>query len=197
MIPLFCFVVILFGFFHSSRMFEQFCHSRCQRVLFALESLQSGYTCETSVTLSCPQASKLVIIEVSYSSECPSIVETPHGGAIYSPSHCLGYDRDRIASICNGKRICTIDHRLEHRPNFNVGKQSNCAFKGQSFNVEYSCVPGRFLLVCLLNEKKKIDLSFRILFEQIASNRYLFFTIVERSNGRFSSHTQLSQWLSK
>jgi len=123
MIPFFCFVVILFGFFHSS------------------QSLQSGYTCETSVTLTCPQASKLVIIEVSYSSECPTIVETPHGGAIYAPSHCLGYDRDRIASICNGKRICTIDHRLEHRPSFNVGKQSNCAFKGQSFNVEYSCVP--------------------------------------------------------
>ena len=111
-------------------------------IVFTLESLQSGYTCEASVTLACPEATKLLIIEVSYSSKCPTIVETTNDGAVYAPSHCLGYDRERTASLCNGKRICTIDHRVEHRPNFNVSKQANCAFKGQSINVEYSCVHG-------------------------------------------------------
>ena len=113
--------------------------------LFAVESLQSGYTCETSVTLTCPEATKLLIIEVSYSSECPTIDQINEGGALYSPSHCLGYDRERTASLCNGKRTCTIDHSLALRPQFNVGKQANCAFKGQSINVEYSCVPGMLL----------------------------------------------------
>ena len=39
---------------------------------------------------------------------------------------------------------CTIDNNLEQRPLFRIGKQANCEFTGQSINVDYSCVPGKF-----------------------------------------------------
>ncbi|CAF2491192.1 unnamed protein product [Rotaria sp. Silwood2] len=105
------------------------------------QSLQSGYTCETSVTLTCPEEKKLIILEVTYSSECPNTDEEKTGGAIYAPSRCIGYDRERAITSCNGQQTCTIDNSLEQRPSFVVGQQANCAFTGQSINVDYSCIP--------------------------------------------------------
>ncbi|CAF3410355.1 unnamed protein product [Rotaria sp. Silwood1] len=105
------------------------------------QSLQSGFTCETSVTLKCSEGKKLIILEVTYSSECPSIDEEKTGGSIYAPSRCIGYYRERATTLCNGQQTCTIDNSLEQRPSFLVGKQANCAFRGQSINVDYSCVP--------------------------------------------------------
>ncbi len=81
---------------------------------------------------------------MTYSSECPSLNEEKDGGAIYAPSRCIGYYRDRASSLCNGKQTCTIDNNLEQRPSFLVGKQANCAFTGQSINIDYSCIPGKF-----------------------------------------------------
>lgn len=107
-------------------------------------SLQSGFTCETSVTLTCPDARKIVIIEVTYSSECPSLNEEKEGGTMYAPSHCIGYNRDHVTGQCNGKQTCTVDHNLQQRPKFLVGKQANCEFTGQSINIDYSCIPGKF-----------------------------------------------------
>jgi hypothetical protein len=106
-----------------------------------LDSLQSGYTCETSVTLKCPAATKLLILEVTYSSECPSLTEIKDGNTNYAPSRCIGYYRERASTLCNGQPICTIDNNLGQRPSFLVGKQANCAFTGESINVDYSCVP--------------------------------------------------------
>ncbi|CAF1129219.1 unnamed protein product [Adineta ricciae] len=123
MISTYCFVLLLFTLFNSSY------------------SLQSGYTCETSVTLKCPDESKLVILEVTYSSECPSLNEEKEGGTLYAPSRCIGYRRDVVSRLCNGQQTCTIDNNLTQRPSFIVGKQANCAFTGQSINVDYSCVP--------------------------------------------------------
>jgi hypothetical protein len=111
---------------------------------FYLDSLQSGYTCETSVTLKCPAATKLLILEVTYSSECPSLTEIKDGNTNYAPSRCIGYYRERASTLCNGQQTCTIDNNLGQRPSFLVGKQANCAFTGQSINVDYSCVPGMF-----------------------------------------------------
>ncbi|CAF1080895.1 unnamed protein product [Rotaria sordida] len=105
------------------------------------QSLQSGYTCETSVTLTCSQSQKIVILEVIYSSECPNINEKLNGTSIYAPSRCIGYYRERANTLCNGKENCIIDNSLEQRPSFFAGKQANCAFKGQSINIEYSCIP--------------------------------------------------------
>ncbi|CAF1022992.1 unnamed protein product [Adineta ricciae] len=105
------------------------------------QSLQTGYTCETSVTLKCPSARKLVILEATYSSECPSVSEELNGTSIYPPTRCIGYYRERISTQCNGNEICTINNDLEQRPAFMVGKEANCNFKGQSINIEYSCVP--------------------------------------------------------
>ena len=93
--------------------------------------------------MKCPDATKLIILEVTYSSECPSLDEENNGGAQYAPSRCIGYHRERASSLCNGKETCTIDHSLQQRPAFLVGKQSNCAFTGQSVNIDYSCVPGK------------------------------------------------------
>ena len=115
--------------------------------IYCLESLSSGYTCETSVTLTCPEATKLVILEVVYSSQCPTNNEENNGGAVYAPSHCLGYSRDRASRLCDGQKTCIIDHSLEQRPSFTIGKQANCEFKGQSINIEYSCVPGKLCSV--------------------------------------------------
>ena len=109
-----------------------------------LVSLQSGFTCETSVTLTCPDARKIVILEVTYSSECPNPNEEKNGGAMYAPSRCIGYSRERADHLCNGKQTCTIDNSLQQRPIFSVGKQANCAFTGQSINIDYSCIPGNF-----------------------------------------------------
>ncbi|UJR38170.1 hypothetical protein I4U23_030846 [Adineta vaga] len=123
MISTYCFVLVTFAIFHYSY------------------SLQSGYTCETSVILKCPDATKLVILEVIYSSECPSLNEEKEGGSLYAPSRCMGYSRDRVSSLCNGQQTCTIDNNIGQRPSFEVNQQANCKFKGQSINVEYSCVP--------------------------------------------------------
>ncbi|CAF0826551.1 unnamed protein product [Rotaria sordida] len=123
MISNYCFVFITFVLFKYS------------------QSLQSGYTCETSVTLTCPEGKKLIILEVTYSSECPSPDEEKTGGVIYAPSRCIGYYRERASTLCNGQQTCTIDNSLEQRPTFLVGKQANCAFTGQSINIDYSCVP--------------------------------------------------------
>lgn len=109
-----------------------------------LESLQSGYTCETSVTLTCPAERKILILEVTYSSECPTANEEKAGGNIYAPTRCVGYDRQHTSTLCNGKETCTIDNNPGHRPSFVVGKQANCEFVGQSINVDYSCIPGKF-----------------------------------------------------
>lgn len=107
-----------------------------------LDSLQTGYTCETSVTLTCPPSRKIVILEVTYSSECPSKDDEINGTAIYAPSRCIGYYRERASTQCNGKDSCIIDNNLDQRPAFLMGKQANCVFKGQSINIEYSCIPG-------------------------------------------------------
>jgi hypothetical protein len=109
----------------------------------SLESLQSGYTCETSVTLTCPEATKIIILEVTYSSECPNLTDEKNGGALYPPSRCVGYYRERASTLCNGQQTCMIDNNLQQRPSFLVGKQANCAFTGQSINVDYSCVHGK------------------------------------------------------
>jgi hypothetical protein len=123
MISIHCFVLITFGLLQYSY------------------SLQSGFTCETSVTLKCPDATKLIILEVTYSSECPNLNEEKNGGAQYAPSRCIGYNRERASSLCNGKQTCTVDNNLPQRPAFVVGKQSNCVFTGQSMNIDYSCIP--------------------------------------------------------
>jgi hypothetical protein len=115
-----------------------------RKKIFYLDSLQSGFTCETSVTLTCPDATKLVILEVAYSSECPNLNEEKNGGAIYAPSRCIGYYGERVSNLCNGNQTCTIDNNLQQRPSFLVGKQANCAFAGQSINIDYSCIPGKF-----------------------------------------------------
>ncbi|CAF2256600.1 unnamed protein product [Rotaria magnacalcarata] len=104
-------------------------------------SFQSGYTCETSVTLACPKGRNLLILEVTYSSECPSLEEEKTGGTNYAPSRCIGYYREQASTLCNGQQICTIDNNLGQRPSFLVGKQANCEFTGQSINVDYSCIP--------------------------------------------------------
>lgn len=108
-----------------------------------LESLQSGFTCETSVTVKCPSTRKIVILDVIYSSECPRLTDEENGTSIYAPSRCIAFYRERASSQCNGQTACTVDNTLEQRPSFTIGKQANCAFKGQSINVEYSCVPGK------------------------------------------------------
>ena len=115
-----------------------------RRLKYFSESLQTGYTCETSVTLTCPVAKKLIILDVTYSLECSNSNEEKTDSRIYAPSHCIGYDRDRASTLCNGQRTCTIDNNLEQRPSFLIGKQATCEFTGQSINVDYSCVPGKF-----------------------------------------------------
>jgi hypothetical protein len=85
-----------------------------------------------------------VILEVTYASECPKLDEQLNGTSIYSPSRCIGYYRERTSTQCNGQPTCTVDNSLEQRPSFFVGKQANCAFKGQSVNIEYSCIPGKW-----------------------------------------------------
>ena len=40
-----------------------------------------------------------------------------------------------------------IDNSLKQRPSFLVGKDANCAFQGQSINVEYSCIPGNIVQI--------------------------------------------------
>ncbi|CAF0895416.1 unnamed protein product [Adineta steineri] len=123
MILMYCVVLITFTLFQYSY------------------SLQTGFTCETSVTLTCPEATKLIILEVAYSSECPSFHDEKDGTSIYAPSRCIGYYRERANSLCNGQQNCTIDNNLGQRPSFFIGKQANCAFKGQSINIDYSCIP--------------------------------------------------------
>jgi len=81
---------------------------------------------------------------VTYSSECPTIDEENNGGAMYAPSRCIGYNRERASNLCNGQQTCTIDNNLQQRPSFRVGKQANCEFTGQSINIDYSCVPGKY-----------------------------------------------------
>ncbi len=105
-----------------------------------LDALQSNYTCEPSVKLTCPKSSIIVILEVTYSSECS---KESNGLSVYPPSRCIGYYRERISTQCNGKDTCIIDNSPEQRPSFFMGKQANCAFKGQSVNIEYSCIPGK------------------------------------------------------
>ncbi len=89
------------------------------------------------MTLTCPKSSIIVILEVTYSSECSN------GISIYPPSRCIGYYRERTSIQCNGKETCIVDNSPEQRPSFLIGKQANCDFKGQSVNIEYSCIPGK------------------------------------------------------
>lgn len=79
---------------------------------------------------------------MTYSAECPNILDEKDGRAIYAPSRCVGYYREHATASCNGKQTCTIDNNIELRPSFHIGKQANCEFKGQSINVDYSCVHG-------------------------------------------------------
>jgi hypothetical protein len=149
---IYCFVLITFGLLKYSRKYC-FILNRKRKILFRfvdLDSLQSGFTCETSVILKCPDQTKIVILEVTYSSECPTIDEENNGGSMYAPSRCIGYYRERASNLCNGQQTCTIDNNLQQRPSFLVGKQANCAFTGQSINIDYSCVPGKYK-----TEKKK------------------------------------------
>lgn len=105
-----------------------------------LDCLQSGYTCQPTVKLTCPESTTIVILEVTYSTEC---IEKSNETSIYAPSRCVGYYRERISSQCNGLEACAVDNSAEQRPSFLVGKQANCAFKGQSVNIEYACIPGK------------------------------------------------------
>ncbi|CAF1022160.1 unnamed protein product [Adineta steineri] len=118
-----------------------FCLFIVFNLLYYSHALQSGYTCETSVTLTCPSSRKMVILEVTYSSKCPDVNEQSNGTSIYPPARCIGYYREQASTQCNGKSRCTIDNNADQRPAFFVGKQANCAFKGQSINIEYSCIP--------------------------------------------------------
>jgi hypothetical protein len=127
---------------HHSRKF--YCYCSKKRYFYfnrILESSQSGYTCETSVTLTCPKTQVIVILEVTYSTECTKEFNST---SIYPPSRCIGYYRERASAQCNGKETCVIDNSPEQRPSFLTGKQANCGFQGQSINVEYSCIPGKF-----------------------------------------------------
>ena len=81
---------------------------------------------------------------MTYSSECPNLNEEKDGIVIYAPSRCIGYYRERASTLCNGQQTCTINNNLGQRPSFLVGKHANCAFTGQSINIDYSCVPGTF-----------------------------------------------------
>jgi hypothetical protein len=92
------------------------------------------------VTLTCPKSKIIVILEVTYSSECN---KESNGISIYPPSRCVGYYRERTSTQCNGKEICIVDNSPGQRPSFMIGKQANCAFQGQSVNIEYSCIPGK------------------------------------------------------
>jgi hypothetical protein len=78
---------------------------------------------------------------VTYSTECTNEFNST---SIYPPSRCIGYYRERTSTQCNGKEVCTIDNSLGQRPSFLIGKQANCGFQGQSINIDYSCVPGKF-----------------------------------------------------
>ena len=139
MISTYFFFVITFNFLYYTRKFHFFCN-KIFLVRIFLESSQSGYTCEPSVTLTCPKSKIIVILEVTYSTECN---EKVNGTSVYAPSRCVGYYRERASTQCNGQESCIIDNSLEQRPSFFMGKQANCAFKGQSINIEYSCVPGK------------------------------------------------------
>lgn len=139
--------------------FQYFIWNKKYEKNFCLDSLQSGFTCETSVTLTCPDETKLVILEVTYSSECPNLNEEKEGVALYAPSRCIGYSKDHASSLCNGQQTCTIDNNLQQRPSFHIGQQANCEFKGQSINIDYSCVPGKFQ-----SWKKKNFIRIKILF---------------------------------
>ena len=94
--------------------------------------------------LTCPESKSIVILEATYSSECPNLAEQVNGTSVYAPSRCIAYYRDRANSQCNGKSNCIIDNSPDQRPSFLTGKQANCAFKGQSINIEYSCIPSEF-----------------------------------------------------
>lgn len=90
--------------------------------------------------LTCPESKFIVILEVTYSTDC---TDQSNGTSAYAPSRCVGYYRERISSQCNGQEQCLVDNSGTQRPSFLNGKQANCAFKGQSVNIEYSCVPGK------------------------------------------------------
>jgi len=92
--------------------------------------------------LTCPADSRLVILEATYSSECPSLNDEINGIVIYAPSRCVGYNRTRASHLCNGKQTCTIDNNIDQQLSFSNGEQANCDFQSQSVNFDYSCVPG-------------------------------------------------------
>ena len=167
-----------------------------ERCVNPLESLQSGYTCGTTVTLTCPDSTKLVIIEVTYSSDCPTATDEDDGGAVYAPSRCIGYHGERTSVLCNGKQTCTIDNSIEQRPSFLTGKQANCAFKGQSINVDYSCIPGRLETSWML-ERRRGRSYFRLLFQSITSYWHLLVAIASRSQGRLHPYAELSRRVSQ
>jgi hypothetical protein len=164
MIPTYCFFFIALNLLHYSRKFI-FIRKESSIWRICLDSLQSGYTCETSVTLKCHPSQTIVILEVTYSSECPRIDEELNGTSIYAPSRCIGYYRERASTECNGKNSCTINNDLDQRPAFLIGQQANGAFKGQSINIEYSCIPSKqnerimFFFCYIINN------CFRFLFE--------------------------------
>lgn len=122
-----------------------------------LESLTSGFTCDSTVNLSCSSGKKLVILEVIYAAECPRDDEKVNGTSIYAPSRCIGYLSESIREQCQGQETCQIDHSLEHRPQFlkNQSEKSNCDFKGESIDIEYSCIPGK-ILSRLRNKKRNV-----------------------------------------
>jgi len=80
---------------------------------------------------------------VIYAAECPRDDEKINGTSIYAPSRCIGYLSESIREQCQGEETCQIDHSVDHRPQFlkNQSEKSNCDFKGESVNIEYSCIP--------------------------------------------------------
>ena len=143
----------------NSRKFHSMSKRRSACVPMNLESLQSGFTCDTSVAITCPSTKKIVVLDVVYSSECPRLSGEENGTSIYAPSRCIGFDRERASSQCNGQSTCTVGNTLEQRPSFLIGKQANCAFKGQSLNVEYSCVPGKASKPFLVDRNGSFQIS--------------------------------------
>ena len=113
---------------------KTFAHFRLITIFYWIDALQTGYTCESFVKLTCPQSKKLVILEVSYSTACTN------QSSDYAPSRCIARHREPISSKCNGLETCSIDNRPSKNPSFNVNLDANCAFQGQSINIEYSCI---------------------------------------------------------
>lgn len=187
----FFFYLIACNLLHASCKFYVHWEGKRRIVFFSsaveyLDALQSGYTCQPTVKLTCPESKFIVILEVTYSTECN---DESNDISIYAPSRCVGYYRERISSQCNGQEQCLVDNSAAQQPSFLMGKQANCAFKGQSVNIEYSCVPGKSK-----TQMKNDNYVFfsRFLCERITYCRHLFSRKTRWYQRRIYPFTKLS-----